>query len=49
MQHAPLGFVLALINSIAETTIDSLIREPADAESLTRIAFDATWRVIAGA
>ncbi|MCW2898043.1 MAG: TetR/AcrR family transcriptional regulator [Streptosporangiaceae bacterium] len=49
MQNAPLSFVLTLTNSIAETTIDTVIREPADAESLTRLAFDATWRVIAGA
>ncbi|CAM5510635.1 hypothetical protein SANTM175S_06052 [Streptomyces antimycoticus] len=49
MQDAPLGFVLTLTNAIAETTIDTVIREPADAEALVRVAFDAIWRVIAGA
>ncbi|MEU5735776.1 TetR/AcrR family transcriptional regulator [Streptomyces antimycoticus] len=49
MQDAPLGFVLTLTNAIAETTIDTVIREPADAEALIRVAFDAIWRVIAGA
>lgn len=48
MQHAPLSFVLTLTNTIAETTIDTVIREPADAENITSLAFDATWRVIAG-
>lgn len=48
MQDAPLAFVLTLVNTIAETTIDTVIREPADAENITRLAFDATWRVIAG-
>jgi AcrR family transcriptional regulator len=49
MRDAPLGFVLTLTNAIAETTIDAVIREPADAENLTVVAFDAMWRVIAGA
>jgi len=49
MQDAPLGFVLTLTNAIAETTIDTVIREPAEADTLIRVAFDAIWRVIAGA
>jgi AcrR family transcriptional regulator len=48
MQDAPLSFVLTLTNAIAETTIDTVIREPAGAETLVRVAFDAIWRVIAG-
>lgn len=48
MRDAPLSFVLMLTNAIAETTIDTVIREPANAETLTRVAFDAVWRVIAG-
>jgi hypothetical protein len=49
MQDAPLSFVLTLTNAIAETTIDTVIRQPADAETLIRVAFEAIWRVIAGA
>jgi AcrR family transcriptional regulator len=49
MQDAPLSFVLTLTNAIAETTIDTVIREPAEAETLIRLAFEAIWRVIAGA
>jgi AcrR family transcriptional regulator len=49
MQDAPLSFVLMLTNAIADTTIDTMIREPAVAETLSRVAFDAIWRVIADA
>jgi AcrR family transcriptional regulator len=48
MRDAPLGFVLALTNAIADTTIDAVIREPAAAEVLSSVAFDAIWRVLAG-
>jgi len=48
MRDAPLGFVLALTDAIAETTVDAVIREPADAEALVRTAFDAVWRVVSG-
>lgn len=48
MADAPLGFVLTLANAIAEATIDAMIREPAEAASHSRHAFDAVWRVLAG-
>src|SRR5258708_1213879 len=48
MRDAPLGFVLALTNAIADTTIDAVIREPAEAEVLSSVAFHAIWRVLAG-
>ena len=48
MRDAPLGFVLALTNAIADTTIDAVLREPAEAETLSSVAFDAIWRVLAG-
>jgi AcrR family transcriptional regulator len=48
MQDVPLGFVLTLTNAIADATIDAILREPADAEALSRVAFDAVWRVLAG-
>ena len=45
MRDAPLSFVLTLTNAIADT----MIREPDVAGTLSRVAFDAIWRVIAGA
>jgi AcrR family transcriptional regulator len=48
MRDAPLGFVLSLTNAIADATIDAMIREPAEAEARSRVAFDAMWRILAG-
>ncbi|MDQ2741139.1 MAG: TetR/AcrR family transcriptional regulator [Chloroflexota bacterium] len=48
MQDAPLGFVLILTSSMADATIDAMIREPAEAEGHSKVAFDAMWRVLAG-
>ncbi|MEV0848630.1 hypothetical protein AB0J21_22590 [Streptomyces sp. NPDC049954] len=47
MRDAPLSFVLTLTNAIAEATIDVMIREPDQAATHSRIAFDAMWRVLA--
>jgi len=49
MQETDLGFVLTLTNAIADTTIDVMIRDPATAEAHSRVAFEAMWRVLAGA
>lgn len=46
MRDAPLGFVLTLTNAIAEAAIDEMIREPAEADAYSSLAFDAIWRVI---
>jgi AcrR family transcriptional regulator len=48
MRDAPLGFVLTLASAIADATIDAMIREPAEAEARSSVAFDAIWRVLAG-
>jgi len=48
MQDAPLGFVLTLTSAIADVTMDAMIREPAQADAHSRVAFDALWRVLAG-
>jgi AcrR family transcriptional regulator len=49
LQDAPLEFVLSLTSAIADATIDAILREPAAAEARSRVAFDAMWRVLAGA
>jgi hypothetical protein len=48
MRDAPPGFVLAVTNAIADTTIDAVIREPGDAEALSSAGLDAMWQVLAG-
>jgi AcrR family transcriptional regulator len=48
MREASLGFVLTLINAMADATIDMMLREPGEAEAHGALAFDAMWRVVAG-
>lgn len=48
MRNVPLSFVLTLTTAIAEATIDTVIREPAEAEARSSTGFDAVWRVLAG-
>lgn len=47
MRQAPLGFLLQLVSALADATADAMIREPDHAESHSRIAFDAVWRILA--
>jgi len=48
MQDVPLSFVLTLTTAITEATIDTVIREPAEAEARSGAGFYAVWRVLAG-
>jgi AcrR family transcriptional regulator len=48
MKDAPLGFVLTLASALADTTMDAMVREPAEAEAYSKVAFGAVWRVLAG-
>jgi AcrR family transcriptional regulator len=45
---APLAFVLTLISAIAEAAIDTILTDPAEAEPLSHVAFEAVWRVLSG-
>lgn len=45
---APLPFVLALTNAIAEATITAITANPAAAAAYQQVGFDALWRVLAG-
>jgi AcrR family transcriptional regulator len=47
MRDAPLGFVVALMNAMADTTIDFMIGDPANMEKHSKAAFDALWRMVA--
>ena len=47
MRDAPLGFVAALMNALADATVDFMIRDPANADKHSKAAFDALWRMIA--
>lgn len=47
MRDAPLAFVVALMSSVADTTVDFMIRDPANADVHCLTAFDSMWRMLA--
>jgi AcrR family transcriptional regulator len=47
MQKAPMAFVAAIMNSLAETTMDFMIHDPANARRHSKAGFDALWRAVA--
>lgn len=47
LRNAPKGFVAAIMNSLAEATMDFMIQDPANAKKHCKAGFDALWRVIA--
>ncbi len=48
VRDAPLGFVLALTNAIADTAVDAMLHNPQGADALSAVAFQALWCVLAG-
>jgi AcrR family transcriptional regulator len=47
VRNAPMGFVAAIMNSLAEATMDYMVQDPANAKKHCKVGFDALWRVIA--
>ena len=46
MRTAPMGFVVAIMNSLAEATMDYMVHDPANAKKHCKVGFDAPWRVV---
>ena len=46
MQKAPMGFVVALMNSVAEATMDFMTQDPANAKKHSKVGFEALWRML---
>lgn len=46
MRDAPMELVLALMNSLAETTMDFMVSDPANADEHCRTGFEALCRVL---
>jgi AcrR family transcriptional regulator len=46
MQKAPKAFVVALMNSVAEATMDFMTQDPANAKKHSKVGFDALWRML---
>jgi AcrR family transcriptional regulator len=47
MCAAPLSLLVVLMNAVADATVDFIIRDPANADSHSRMGFEAIWRMIA--
>ena len=46
MRTSSMAFVLALVNSVAEATMDFISHEPANAKKHSRAGFEALWRMV---
>ena len=46
MRKAPLGFVLSLMNAMAEATMDYMTQDPANARKHCKAGFDALLRMV---
>jgi diacylglycerol kinase len=42
-----MGFVVAIMNSVAEATIDFMSQDPTHARKHSKEGFEAVWRVVA--
>jgi AcrR family transcriptional regulator len=47
MRDVPMGFVVGIMNSVAEATMDFMVQDPINADKHCKVGFDAIWRVIA--
>ena len=46
MQRVSMGFLVALMNSVAETTMDFMTLDPANARKYSKEGCDAFWRML---
>ena len=46
MSKAPFPFVVAIMNSLAETTMDFMVHDPTNADEHCRVGFDALRRML---
>jgi AcrR family transcriptional regulator len=47
LRDAPMAFVAALMNSMAETTMDFMVNDPANADGHCKTGFETFWRAVA--
>ena len=46
LRDAPMGFVGAIMTSLAEATMDFMMQDPAKADEHCKVGFEAFWRAI---
>ena len=47
LRNTPMDFAAAIMNSVAEATMDFMTRDAANAKKHCKEGFEALWRVIA--
>jgi len=47
MREAPMGFVVAIMSSLADATMDFMAQDPTNADKHCKAGFDALWRILA--
>jgi AcrR family transcriptional regulator len=47
MRSASMGFVLGIMNSVAEATMDFMTQDPTNAKKHCKVGFEALWRMVA--
>jgi AcrR family transcriptional regulator len=47
LRETPMSFAAAIMNSMAEATMDFMVSDPARAREHCQVGFDALWRVLA--
>jgi AcrR family transcriptional regulator len=46
MREASMGFLVSVMNSLAETTMDFMLQDPRNADEHCRLGFEALWRIL---
>jgi AcrR family transcriptional regulator len=46
MCEASMGFLVSVMNSLAETTMDFMLQDPKNAEKHCQLGFEALWRIL---
>ena len=47
MRTVPMGFVVAIMNSVAEATMDFMTQDSTNAKKHCKAGFEALWRIVA--
>lgn len=46
MRNVSKAFVVALMNSVAEATMDQMVQDPGNAKKHCKAGFEALWRML---
>lgn len=48
LRDAPFALVIGLLNAVADTTMDFMLKDPTTAEASSAAGFEAVWRLLRG-